>query len=147
MQVPSPEHSPTDTVFFYGENPIIRVEERQTQTAEHGRKIFYLVSFLPVAPTQPLVEEAIEIMKIFKDITWDFELLCDMRECKFGEQLAFVNSYRNLIGLIENPNCRHCWVFTEPLPRLVGPLIMYSIQAIVSALGVQCSFIQNQRLH
>ena len=67
---PSLEHSDSDHVFDIGENDIVLVQER-TDVAGYMR---YVVRFKDAEPTGVAVEEAIELMRVFADITWDFEV-------------------------------------------------------------------------
>ena len=137
---PSPTHAPSDTVFVIGENSIVCIEERTTN-ASNCREMSYLVQFKDAAPTEDLVAETVDMMKVFKDISWDFELLADMRSARLVSQLRHASAYSQLIGLIENPHCKHCYVYVNPLPPVVGPLLTTTVERIVSSLSVPCTIV------
>jgi hypothetical protein len=138
LSTPDPMHSETDHVFIIGENDIIRVEERKSR----DKSICYLVRFKNAAPTAELVQGAIDIMRIFRDIEWDFQLLCDMRSAQLMSQLVYSPTYYKLIGLIKNPHCRRCYVYVRPLPVIFGPIFTSTISEIVGALGVPCNIVE-----
>ena len=135
---PTPTHADTDRVFDIGENDIVLVHER----TDAAGVIRYVVTFKDAAPTSPAVDEAIELMRVFADIAWDFELLCDMRAARLLSQLAHAPAYSRLIGLIQNPHCKHCFIFIRRLPKIVGPVCSLTIGGIVAALGVSCTMIE-----
>jgi hypothetical protein len=85
------------------------------------------------------VGETIDLMRIFKDITWDFQIIADMSSARLMSQLRYAASYAALIGLIENPHCKHCFVFISKLPPIIGTLLTSTVENIVSALSVPCT--------
>ena len=136
---PSLEHSDSDHVFDIGENDIVLVQER-TDVAGYMR---YVVRFKDAEPTGVAVEEAIELMRVFADITWDFEVLCDMRSTKLASQIAHAPAYTRLVSLLQNPRCKHCYIYTRPVP----PLVAGTIGKIVAALGVPCTMVKTKGSH
>jgi hypothetical protein len=134
---PSPEHSVSDHVFDIGESDIVLLQER-TDVTGHMR---YVVRFKDAEPTGAAVEETIELMRVFADITWDFELLCDLRATKLAIQIAHAPAYSRLVSLIRNPHCKHCYVYMRPAP----PLVAGTIGKIVAAMGVPCTMVKTKR--
>lgn len=141
LRTPSPVHALDDHVFTVGENEIIHIEERTTSGNKPGNIVSYVVSFKDATPTRETVQSAIELMRIFKDISWDFQLLADMRPARLISQLRYVASYSKLIGLIENIHCKHCFVFVDELPPIIGTLLTSTVERIVSALSVPCTIV------
>jgi hypothetical protein len=137
-EIPLIEHKSSDIVTLIGENELIKVEERSSPGTIHK----YTVVFKGNDPDASRVDIAINIMKIFKEIPWDFILLCDMRGAKILSQMMYITTYRKLIGLIENPRCKYCYVYIKPLPTILGHLVVSSIQTIVNSLGVQCTMVE-----
>ena len=138
--IPSPHHAADAHVFLIGENEIIRVEERKESEAT-GTLMTYIVSFKDAPPKPETVEEAIEIMAIFKLIEWDFQLLADMRLAHLTSQLRHAGAYSRLIGLIKNPHCKQCFVYMTQVSPIIGSLFTSTIESIVHALCVPCSII------
>lgn len=138
--IPSPHHAADSHVFLIGENDIIRVEERKESEATDAL-MTYIVTFKDAPPKPETVDEAIDIMAIFKVIEWDFQLLADMRLAHLTSQLRHVGAYSRLIGLIKNPHCKQCFVYMQEVPPIIGSLLTSTIESIVNALCVPCSIV------
>ncbi len=136
---PTLSYNKNDRIFVIGENEIVRVEERRSNT----QLMVYVVQFKAGDPTTKNVDEAIDIMRIFKEIVWDFHLLADMRNANLMAQMGYIKSYFRLIGMIENPHCKHCYVYIKNLPPLIGTVITRTVEQIVTALSVPCQIVHN----
>lgn len=134
---PSPDTAAGVEVFQIGSTDIVTVEERK-----ESPRMRYVVRFKDCTPTEESVNASIEVLKIFADITWDFELLCDMRQARLLSQLSHTSSYYRLVQLIRNDHCKHCFVYLSPMLPGVGAILTTTVSAIVSALGVECSLVQ-----
>ena len=140
---PSPNHDVDDRVFLIADGGIIRIEERTVPAARNPSGLmYYLLTFKDEAPTPFLVAEAIDTMGIFRKISWDFHLLADMREARLAAQLLYTPAYSKLIGVIDNPHCKHCFIFVKPIPTVLGAVLTATIKGIVSALSVPCTILE-----
>jgi hypothetical protein len=122
-------------VFVIGDVKLIRLEE-------HSRKncrMMYLVTFKDCEPNETLIDEGIELLRVFAQLKWDFELKVDMRMAQIFLQVRHITSYTRLINMIRNDNCKHCTVLVRPLNAVLSVLLHSTIYTITNALDVKCS--------
>jgi hypothetical protein len=129
-------------VFIIGDIQLLRLEER----ARENQPTVYTLTFKDCEPEKESIDAGIDMLRIFADLDWDFELLVDMRESRIDQQLQYIASYSRLILMIRNKRCMRCTVLICPvLCPLVAVLLRSAISTITSALGVECSIQEMKR--
>jgi len=134
MVVPA---STDDHMFLIGDIHLLRLEER----VRKNQSTVYTLTFKNCAPDTKSINDGIDMLRIFADLVWDFELLVDMREAQIFLQLQYIPSYSRLIGMIRNERCNRCTVLIRPVSAVAALLLRSTIGTITTALGVEC-FIQ-----
>jgi hypothetical protein len=120
------------------ENEIISVTE--ARGVSENDPTVYTVLFHPQEPSLETVDAAVDMLGFFKEISWDFILVADMRLAPLGSQLSYVKSYSRLIRKIANKNCKLCIAQVPHLPpssAWLQPILSGSLKLIVGALGVK----------